>query len=131
MCRRNSILAMISAIYKWNYLQKVNENNLFYQLPPSKLKIIIKKFSLNNYQLIFTQLIIIHATPDSPILRFTQVTQYILSVTYAMNFSGAIFWLVFWKFFSLTTLNKFMFKITTNLGYFMATSFYSNWLTIL
>ena len=63
----------------------------FYQLPPSKLKIIIKKFFLNNYQLILTQLIIIHATPDSPIIGFTQVTQYILSVTCTMNFSGAKF----------------------------------------
>ena len=39
----------ISAAYTWNHLQKLNENNLFYQLPPSKFKIIIKKLFLNNY----------------------------------------------------------------------------------
>ena len=43
---RNSV--NIKAIYTRNYLQKLNENNLFDQLSPSKLKIIIKKFFLNN-----------------------------------------------------------------------------------
>ena len=34
----------VSAIYPWNYLQKLDENNIFYQLSPSKVKIVIKKF---------------------------------------------------------------------------------------
>ena len=38
-----------SAVYTWNYLQKLNENNLFYQLPQSKLKITIKNLFLNSY----------------------------------------------------------------------------------
>ena len=29
-------LVNISAVYSWNYLQKLNENNLFYQLSPNK-----------------------------------------------------------------------------------------------
>ena len=37
----------ISGIH--TYLQKLNENNLSYQLSPSKVKIIIKKFFLNTY----------------------------------------------------------------------------------
>ena len=44
---RNSV--NISAIYKWNYLEKINESNLFYQLSPSKPKIIIKKTFFHNY----------------------------------------------------------------------------------
>ena len=44
---RNSV--NISAVYSWNYLQKLNENNLFYQLSPNKLKIVIKNLFLNSY----------------------------------------------------------------------------------
>ena len=44
---RNSV--NISAVSSWNYLQKLNENNLFYQLSPNKLKIIIKNLFLNSY----------------------------------------------------------------------------------
>ena len=44
---RNSV--KIKAVYSWNYLQKLNENNLFYQLSPNKLKIIIKNLFLNSY----------------------------------------------------------------------------------
>ena len=44
---RNSI--KIKAVYSWNYLQKLNENNIFYQLSPNKLKIIIKNLFLNSY----------------------------------------------------------------------------------
>ena len=44
---RNSV--NISAGYSRNYLQKLNENNLFYQLSPNKLKIIIKNLFLNSY----------------------------------------------------------------------------------
>ena len=43
---RNSV--NISAVYSWNYLQKLNENNLFYQSSPNKLKIIIKSLFLNS-----------------------------------------------------------------------------------
>ena len=49
---RNSV--NISDVYSWNHLQKLNENNLFYQLSPNKLKTII-------------QLIIMYATLGSPI----------------------------------------------------------------
>ena len=38
-----------SAVYSWNFLQKLNENNLFYQLSPNKLKVIIKNLFLNSY----------------------------------------------------------------------------------
>ena len=44
---RNSV--NINAVYSWNYLQKLNENNIFYQLSPKKLKITIKKLFLNRY----------------------------------------------------------------------------------
>ena len=44
---RNSV--NISAVYSWNYLQKLNENNLFYQLSSNKLKIIFKNLFLNSY----------------------------------------------------------------------------------
>ena len=44
---RNSF--KIGAVYSWNYLEKLNENNLFYQLSPNKLKIIIKNLFLNSY----------------------------------------------------------------------------------
>ena len=43
---RNSV--NISAVYSWNYLDKINENNLFYQLLPNTLKIIIKNLFLNS-----------------------------------------------------------------------------------
>ena len=39
----------INAVCLWNYLQKLNENNFFYQLSPNKLKIIIKNLFLNSY----------------------------------------------------------------------------------
>ena len=38
-----------SAIYKWNYLQKLHFNILFYELPLTKLKSLIKKLSASNY----------------------------------------------------------------------------------
>ena len=44
---RNSV--KIKAVYSWNYLQKLNENNIFYQLSPNKLKIIIKNLFSNSY----------------------------------------------------------------------------------
>ena len=44
---RNSI--NISGVYACNYLQKLNENNLFYQISANKLKIIIKNLFLNSY----------------------------------------------------------------------------------
>ena len=69
---RNSV--NVSAVYSWNYLQKLNEKNLFYQLSPNKLKVTIKNFIFKQLQLILTQLIVMHATLGSPILDFTQVT---------------------------------------------------------
>ena len=59
---RNSVY--VSAIYTWNSLQKLNEINIFYQLSPSNLKIILKKF-FKQLQLILTQLNIIHATSET------------------------------------------------------------------
>ena len=41
---RNSV--NIGTVYTWNYLQKLNENNLFYQSSPSKLS---KNLFLNTY----------------------------------------------------------------------------------
>ena len=54
-------------------LQRLHENNIFYQVSPVKLNIIM------------------HAMSDSPILGFVQVTKHILNVIYVMNFSGAKF----------------------------------------
>ena len=39
----------ISITYTWNYLQKLHANTLFYQLPLIKLKSLIKKFYISNY----------------------------------------------------------------------------------
>ena len=44
----------------------------------SLLKILFKQL-----QLILTQLIVIHVTPDSPILGFTEITQLILNVIWS------------------------------------------------
>ena len=54
LCGRNSV--NISAVYTWNYLHKLNENNLFYQLSPNKLKIIIKSFVFRLYSSYLTYL---------------------------------------------------------------------------
>ena len=39
----------IRAVYSCNYVQKLNQNNFFYQLSPNKLNIIIKNLFLNSY----------------------------------------------------------------------------------
>ena len=39
----------ISAIYTWNYLQKLHVNILFYQQPLTKLKSLIRKYYTSNY----------------------------------------------------------------------------------
>ena len=39
----------IRAVYSCNYLQKLNENNFFYQLSSNRLNIIIKNLFLNSY----------------------------------------------------------------------------------
>ena len=47
LCGRNSV--NISTIYTRNYLKKLNENNIFYQLSPNAINFIIKKFFSKNY----------------------------------------------------------------------------------
>ena len=39
----------VTAIYTWNYFQKLNVNSLFYQLPLTNLKTLIKKLYTSNY----------------------------------------------------------------------------------
>ena len=64
----------------------------FYQLSPSKLKtIIVKKILCKQLQLILIQFIVMQEISDSSILGFTQVTQHILNIIYAMNSSGVKF----------------------------------------
>ena len=63
----------------------------FDQLSPSKLKIIIKKNLCKQLQLILTQFIVVQEISGSSILGFTQVTQHLLNIIYAMNSSGVKF----------------------------------------
>ena len=52
-------------------------------------------------------MIAMHATPDNPILGFTQVAQHILNVICAMNFSGA-------KFNQSSDIYNSLFKFNVN-----------------
>ena len=64
----------------------------FYQLSPSKLKtIIVKKILCKQLQLILIQFIVMQEISGSSILGFTQVTQHVLNIIYAMNSSGVEF----------------------------------------
>ena len=64
----------------------------FYQLSPSKLKtIIVKKILCKQLQLILIQFIVMQEISGSSILGFTQVTQHVLNIIYAMNSSGVKF----------------------------------------
>ena len=81
---RNSV--NISAVYSWDYLDKLNENNLLINYYQRSLRSLLK-----IYFWIATTNSNMTDCNTCNILGFTQVTEYILNIVCAMNFSGTKF----------------------------------------
>ena len=76
----------IIAKYALNYVQKPNENDIFYELPPSRLEYITEKIPKKHNSI--SQIVIRHAISDGPIpeclaaISYTKQSFHIKCITY-------------------------------------------------